>query len=71
MSQLMRHRKRQTRLGTQCACGAPSWSWRHIAESEIRSLLDPILWRYGWYRRLMTPTYQCPECRHAYHYCKC
>jgi hypothetical protein len=30
-----------------------------------------LLWRYGWFRRLMTPTYQCPECRHAYHYCRC
>lgn len=29
------------------------------------------LWRYGWFRRLMTPTYRCPECRRSYHYCDC
>jgi hypothetical protein len=29
------------------------------------------LWRFGWFRRLMTPTYQCPDCRRSYHYCDC
>lgn len=30
-----------------------------------------FLWRYDWFRRLMTPTYQCPNCRRSYHYCDC
>lgn len=30
-----------------------------------------LLWRYGWFRRLLTPTYQCPDCRRSYHYCDC
>jgi hypothetical protein len=34
-------------------------------------MTEHFLWRYGWFRRLMTPTYQCPECRHSYHYCNC
>jgi len=41
--------------------------WDPSARGPVRDWL----WSYGWFRRLMTPTYQCPECRHAYHYCKC
>lgn len=67
----MKHRRRYTAIGVQCECGAPFWSWRHIFTYELSSIGERLLWRYGWYRRLMTPTYQCPECRRPYHYCRC
>lgn len=46
--------------------------WRAInARHRLDSMSLPGNRRFAWWRRLRTPTYQCPECRRSYHFCAC
>ncbi|OBI95560.1 hypothetical protein A5625_08065 [Mycobacterium sp. 1465703.0] len=47
----MMHRRRYTRRGLQCTCGAPFWSWRHIIAYELGALAERIRYHAPeWFR---------------------
>lgn len=38
------HRRRRTRVGVQCSCGARSWGVWHIVSYEVSTVVERLRW---------------------------